>query len=179
MPTLHPPATTPAPAPAPAPSQPTPPPCPLLSVHQLTFIGKWSGDAAAGVAKRTKNAGFGLIELNVSNPSDVLCCVPATRDALGEAGLVACGSLGLTVDADIGSPDPAPRARGLAVLRRAVDAVAALAEGGGPAYPYLCGVNYSKLDKYGGPLTPEQRGHAHDSLRVATTYAADKGVVRG
>ncbi len=123
-----------------------------LGVHALVWVGDWSEQSARFAIESTRETGFDLIELALLDPSTV--DVTSTRRLLDDNGLGATCSLGLSESTDVSSEDERVVARGRDLLAAAVDA----AHGIGATH--LCGVLYSKMGKYPGPIsarsTPER-----------------------
>jgi D-psicose/D-tagatose/L-ribulose 3-epimerase len=143
----------------------------LLGVHALVWAGDWSEASARHAIASTAAAGYDLIEIPVLDPSTVDTAM--TKRLLDEYGIAATCSLGLTLDADVSSPDPYVARRGFDVLSRALDVTREI---GGS---YLGGVIYSAMAKYPGPATAPGRANCVDALRRLAADAASDGITIG
>lgn len=140
----------------------------LLGCHGLVFAGRFDADGIRESVRRTRLAGFDLIEFPLMDPFTF--DVGAARAALAEHGLAATGSLGLGEATDVSSADPAVVRAGEDLLNRAVDVLAELGS------PHLCGVIYSALRKYMEPASPRGLAHSREVLARVSRRAADAGV---
>jgi D-psicose/D-tagatose/L-ribulose 3-epimerase len=120
-----------------------------IGCHGAVWTGRWDADGIASATRRTRDAGFDLIEYPLMDPSGF--DARAARAALAETGLAGTASLGLDASTDISGPDAAAVRAGEALLERAVDTVA---DFGGS---HLCGVLYSAMQKYMAPATAAGR----------------------
>jgi D-psicose/D-tagatose/L-ribulose 3-epimerase len=139
-----------------------------LGVHALVWVGDWSEPSARFAIESTRETGFDLIEVPLLDPSTV--DVAITRRLLDDNGLGVTCSLGLSEATDVSSEDESVVARGRDLLAAAVDA----AHGIGATH--LCGVLYSKLGKYPGPISPLSRRHVVESMTWLAGRAADAGL---
>lgn len=90
--------------------------------------------------------------------------------ALADAGVSPIGMARVTAGAEVGSPDPDERARGIAVLRRAVAGIAAL---GGDQ---LNGVPYAPFGDAGRPSDPARTERAALAVGRVADEAHERGV---
>ncbi|MCU1617137.1 MAG: epimerase [Frankiales bacterium] len=118
-----------------------------IGCHGLVWTGTYDADGIRHAVRKTRDAGFDLIEFPIMDPFSF--DVATARAALDECGLAATGSLGLDESTDISSEDRSAVRAGEALLDRAVDV---LAELGGE---HLCGIIYSAMRKYMEPATPQ------------------------
>ncbi len=139
-----------------------------LGLHALVWVGDWSPDSAKHAISSTAALGFDLIEVPLLDPASVDTAM--TRALLDEHGLGATCSMGLDPSADVTSEDPAVVARGRDLLTRAVDVAA------GIGATDLCGVLYSVLAKYPGPISERSRAHVVESMTWLAEYAAGSGL---
>ena len=142
-----------------------------LGVHALTWVGGWSHEQCRLACKLTKDAGYSVIEIPIFDSFQI--DIEDTSKVLKEYGLKATASLGLNFEEDINNEDPEIVAKGLKVLRHALDIVHKL---GGD---YLGGVIYSALGKYPVACTPKARANVVASLRTLAKEAQSKGVTLG
>lgn len=142
-----------------------------IGVHALVWVGGTRPDEIAQAVKRTKAAGFDLLELSL-HEMEVLD-VDDTRRALDEAGLDVACSRGLAFEADVSSDDPQVVARGEKILHESLEVVSGL---GGSI---LTGALYSALGKYGHALTDAGRANVVTVLRDLAQEAAGRGVRLG
>jgi D-psicose/D-tagatose/L-ribulose 3-epimerase len=142
-----------------------------LGVHALVWVGGWTEADARRAVEATAAAGFDLLEIPVLDPTTVDAGL--TRKLLGEYGLKAACSLGLSFDADISSPDPDVARRGRELLGAALDVTRDIDA------TYLGGVIYSALGKYPGPATPQGHRHCVESLAWLADRAAADGITLG
>ena len=139
-----------------------------LGVHALVWVGDWLPASAKHAISSTANLGFDLIEVPLLDPASIDTAM--TRSLLDDHGLQASCSLGLDPDADVSSEDPAVVARGRDLLARAVDVTA------GIGATNLCGVLYSVLAKYPGPISERSRANVVESLAWLAERAAGSGL---
>jgi D-psicose/D-tagatose/L-ribulose 3-epimerase len=142
-----------------------------IGVHALVWVGGTRPDDIAQAVRRTKAAGFDLLELSLHDMQRL--DIADTRRALDEAGLDVACSRGLAFDADVSSDDPEVVARGEKILHESLDVVAGL---GGSI---LTGALYSALGKYGRPLTDAGRANVVSVLGDLAREAAGRGVRLG
>lgn len=142
-----------------------------IGVHALVWVGGTRPDEIAQAVRRTKAAGFDLLELSL-HEMDALD-VADTRRALEETGLAVACSRGLAFDADVSSDDLEVVARGEQILHESLDVVSGL---GGSI---LTGALYSALGKYGRPLSAAGRDNVVRVLRDLAKEASGRGVRLG
>ncbi|PRB12533.1 sugar phosphate isomerase/epimerase [Microbacterium sp. MYb62] len=138
-----------------------------IGCHGLVWTGNFDADGIRLAVRKTKEAGFDLIEFPLMDPFSF--DVDVAKDALEECDLAVSASLGLSEATDVTSSDPAIVAAGEALLIQAVDVLAGL---GGQ---HFCGVIYSAMKKYMEPVTAE--GLA--SSKAAIARVADRAAARG
>lgn len=143
----------------------------LQGIHALVWAGDVSPASVEKIIVQSKKAGFNLIEFSLHEPKPL--DVAYTRALLKEHQMQVVCSRGLAFNADVSSEDPAVVARGLDLLKEAVELTHAL---GGT---YFGGVPYSALGKYPGPHTATGRKHVVETLRTLSKIARDKGVLLG
>ncbi|CAL8467552.1 g7090 [Coccomyxa elongata] len=143
----------------------------LVGIHSGVFVGDWRPQDAERAVKGAKDAGFDLIELNLSVPEEV--DADLTKQLLEKYDLQASGSLGLSRATDISSNDVEVRKNGIKLLSGAIKALKVV---GGK---YFVGVNFGAMDKYREPLTAEQWKHCVASLKEVAAEAADYGIEYG
>lgn len=139
-----------------------------LGLHALVWVGDWTPESAKHAISSTAELGFDLIEVPLLDPDAIDTAM--TRSLLEEYGLAAACSLGLDPSADVSSEDPAVVARGRDLLAKAVDTSAALGA------TDLCGVLYSVLAKYPGPISERSRAHVVESMAWLAERAAGSGL---
>jgi D-psicose/D-tagatose/L-ribulose 3-epimerase len=116
-----------------------------IGCHGLVWTGAYDADGIRTAVRKTREAGFDLIEFPLMDPFTF--DVSTAKDALQEHGIVATGSLGLNERTDISSEDGAVVRAGEDLLGRAVEVLAELGSN------HLCGIIYSAMRKYMEPAT--------------------------
>lgn len=116
-----------------------------IGCHGLVWTGTYDAEGIRRAVRKTKEAGFDLIEFPLMDPYTFDVAVAA--EALEEHGLRATGSLGLNETTDVSSEDPSAVRAGEALLGRAVEVLAELGS------DHLCGIIYSAMRKYMEPAT--------------------------
>ncbi len=142
-----------------------------IGIHALVWVGGSSTAETEYAIASSKEAGYDLIEFPVFVPSAV--DVAVTSRALRANELGARCSLGLSLDTDISSADPAVVTRGERLLNDALSVARDIGS------PYLGGVIYSALTKYMAMPTTEGRDHAIGVLRRLAERAAASGITLG
>jgi D-psicose/D-tagatose/L-ribulose 3-epimerase len=142
-----------------------------IGIHALVWVGGWSEAECRKAIESSKTAGFDLIEIPVLDPATI--DIDMTRQILQSVGLSAGCSLGLSVDTDISSTDPAIVAAGDRLLHEALN----VARGIGA--DYLGGILYSALGKYSQMPTKEGRANCVNVLRNLARDAAEEGITLG
>jgi D-psicose/D-tagatose/L-ribulose 3-epimerase len=142
-----------------------------LGIHALVWAGGWSHEECEHAVRSTHEAGYDILEIPALDPASI--DIPHTKAVLAEHGVRGVCSLGLDLDADISSPDPAVVARGQA---RLADALAVVTGIGGD---YLGGAVFSALAKYDRPLDPRGRENMITGVRTLARDAAAHGVTVG
>src|SRR5690606_37391294 len=120
-------------------------------VHALVWVGDTTPEAISEAVRRTKEAGYDLLELSLHDAKRL--DTAAARAELEAAGLGIACSRGLAFDADISSTDPAVVDRGAQLL---ADSLTTTHELGATI---LTGALYSALGKYSAPLTDAGRAN--------------------
>lgn len=139
-----------------------------LGVHALVWVGDWSEQSARFAIESTREVGFDLIELALLDPAAT--DVALTRRLLDDNGLGSTASLGLDLDADVSSEDPAVVARGRDRLAAALEVVH------GVGGTHLCGVLYSALAKYPQPASALSRRNSAEAMAWLAGECAAAGV---
>jgi len=142
-----------------------------FGVHLFLWTERFDESALPLIGK-AKRMGFDgveipLMELEVIN-------IEKTKQELKKNGVEALGSVGLSLDKDITSSDPATRRRGVDYLKRCVETTAEL---GGDA---INGVIYTAWGKITGKSrTRQEWRHSIEALKEVCHYAKDYGVALG
>ena len=139
-----------------------------LGIHALVFVSGWSQEEAARAIEHAAAAEYQYLEIPLIDPKTI--DVRQTQKALEQADIRPVTSLGLGMDTDISSDDPALVARGEAILNRAL----AVARDIGSTM--LSGVLYSALGKYQKAPTEAGRWNCTQVLRRLADRAADSGM---
>ncbi|WP_282847657.1 sugar phosphate isomerase/epimerase family protein [Microbacterium oxydans] len=139
-----------------------------IGCHGLVWTGNFDAEGIRLAVRKTKEAGFDLIEFPLMDPFSF--DVAVAKDALEEYGLNVSASLGLSEATDVTSSDPAIVAAGEALLIKAVDVLADL---GGK---HFCGVIYSAMKKYMEPVTTEGLASSRDVIARVADHASERGV---
>lgn len=139
-----------------------------IGCHGLVWTGTYDADGIRLAVRKTKEAGFDLVEFPLMDPFSF--DIDAARQALEEHGIAATGSLGLNESTDISSEDPDAVRAGEALLSRAVDVLAALGS------EHLCGIIYSAMRKYMEPATEAGVRNSQHVLAGIAAKGADLGV---
>ncbi|MFF1539276.1 sugar phosphate isomerase/epimerase family protein [Microbacterium sp. NPDC058269] len=139
-----------------------------IGCHGLVWTGNFDAEGIRLAVRKTKEAGFDLIEFPLMDPFSF--DVSVAKDALEEYDLAVSASLGLSEVTDVTSSDPAIVAAGEALLIKAVDVLADL---GGQ---HFCGVIYSAMKKYMEPVTAEGLASSRAAIARVADHAARRGV---
>ncbi|HLU56909.1 MAG TPA: sugar phosphate isomerase/epimerase [Pseudonocardia sp.] len=142
-----------------------------IGVHALVWVGDTTPEAISEAVRRTKEAGYDLLELSLHDAKRL--DTAAARAELEAAGLGIACSRGLAFDADISSTDPAVVDRGAQLL---ADSLTTTHELGATI---LTGALYSALGKYSAPLTDAGRANVVRVLRDLAAEAAKLGMTLG
>ncbi|KAK9790359.1 hypothetical protein WJX73_006466 [Symbiochloris irregularis] len=142
-----------------------------VGIHSQVWVGGWSPKEAEHAISGTKDAGYDLIELNVSEPDKFDAAM--TKELLQKYGIKGSGSLGLSKATDISSSDSSIRHAGKELLSNSMKI---LRDVGGK---YFVGVNFCAMDKYTTPCSTEQWNTCRDSLKELCKEAADYGLIYG
>ena len=128
-----------------------------LGVHALVFVSGWSQKEAARAIDRAQASGYQYLEIPLIDPKAIN--VKRTRKALESAGIKPITSLGLSMETDISSDDPAAVSRGETHLNNALTVARDLGS------TMLSGVIYSALGKYQKASTDIGRWNCVQALR--------------
>ena len=142
-----------------------------IGIHALVWVGGWTPDEARHAISATAEAGYDIIELAAIEPADFDAGL--TARLLAEHGLAAVATLGLDDGTDVSSDDDAVVAAGRRRLNQALNLVRDV---GGD---YLGGVIFSKLGRYGAPVTERGRAHSVESIALLADRAAASGITLG
>ncbi len=142
-----------------------------LGVHALVWTGGWSPDEAELAISSTARAGFDLIEIPALDPSRI--DIADTRSRLDAHGLQAGVSLGLALDTDINSEDPALIDAGRQTLMNALGVAR------GVQASYLGGVIFSAMAKYLHPTTEASRRNSAAVIKELAQEAANDDITIG
>lgn len=140
----------------------------LIGCHALVFTGEFDSPGIESSVKRARHAGFDLIEFPLMEPATFDSAT--ARRTLEAEGLQATASLGLPLEADISSDDPASVAAGRRLLDVALEKTA---EMGGF---HLCGVLYGSMRKHMAPASPSGRASSVAALRTLADRASSLGI---
>jgi len=139
-----------------------------IGCHGLVWTGNYDPDGIRLAVRKTKEAGFDLIEFPLMDPFSF--DVDAAKEALDAYGITATGSLGLDQATDISSDDPRAVEAGEALLTRAVEVLAELGS------EHLCGIIYSAMMKYMEPATTTGIANSQAVLGRIAAQGAERGV---
>ncbi|HEX2053960.1 MAG TPA: sugar phosphate isomerase/epimerase family protein [Actinomycetota bacterium] len=139
-----------------------------LGLHAMVWVGGWSPEECRYAAAKTAEAGYGLIEIPALEPESM--DAGETRKALEEHGLQAACSLGLTLETDVSSADPATVRRGEERLASALEFASSVGA------THLTGVLYGALTKYPAPAAEKNRANSVSAIRRLADAARPAGV---
>ena len=142
-----------------------------LGVHALVFSGGTSPEEITEIVRRTKEAGYDVLELSLHDAPSL--DVAAARAEIDAAGLDVVCSRGLAFAADVSSDDPAVVAKGATLLQDSLQITHGL---GGT---HFTGALYSALGKYGAPLSAAGRANVVATLQELAKEAEAKGMTLG
>jgi D-psicose/D-tagatose/L-ribulose 3-epimerase len=142
-----------------------------LGVHALVWVGDTSPASVEYAIRKTRDAGFDLLEFSLHDSLNL--DVAQARTHLADAGLTVACSRGLAFDADVSSDDPTIVERGEKLLH---DSLAITADLGGT---HFTGALYSALGKYNHPLTDGGRRNVVSVLRGLAREARSRGITLG
>src|SRR4051812_27831269 len=128
----------------------------LIGCHALVWTGEFGAEGIKSSVRRTKEAGFDLVEFPLMDPDTFDSA--AARRALDDAGLSAAASLGLPEHADVSSEDPGVVAAGSRLLRTALERTAEMGA------PQLCGVLYGSMKKHMAPMSARGRANSVEAI---------------
>jgi D-psicose/D-tagatose/L-ribulose 3-epimerase len=141
----------------------------ILSVHTALWNRSWSDDVVPFVEAASR-AGFAGAEVSLLGDDAGFARVATVAS---ELGVHLTATTGLSPDTDVGSHDPAVRARGVDALRRAIRSTEVLGA------RQLSGVIYGAW----GVTDPDRRDErlelAAEALRAVAPEARDAGVTLG
>jgi len=139
-----------------------------LGVHALVWSGGWDEAAARHAISSAAAAGFDLIEIPILDPFGIDAAM--TRRLLDEHGMQSACSMGLPAHADVSSEQPSVLTAGKEVLARAVEVTHEIGA------THLCGVLYSQLAKYPGPVSDRSRAHVVEAVQWLAARAEQASV---
>jgi D-psicose/D-tagatose/L-ribulose 3-epimerase len=139
-----------------------------LGVHALVWSGSWEEAAARHAISSAAAAGFHLIETPILDPFGIDTAM--TRRLLDEYGMQSACSMGLPAHADVSSEQPSVLAAGKEMLARAVEVTHEIGA------THLCGVLYSQLTKYPGPVSDRSRAHVVEAVQWLAARAEQASV---
>mgnify|MGYP003348880008 CR=1 FL=1 len=139
-----------------------------LSIHAYVYLPAWSTAGAAQALPRAAAAGYQRMVVPLRDFAAI--DPPAIARLFEQAGLQPSNSANLLPDADLSSPDPDVRARGLARLRQSLR----LARDMGSTH--VGGVLYGVLRKHERAASPAQWQWAADSLATLGEEARGMGI---
>ncbi|MGI9419200.1 MAG: sugar phosphate isomerase/epimerase family protein [Geminicoccaceae bacterium] len=142
-----------------------------LGVHALVFVSGWSQEEAARAIEHAAANDYQYLEIPLIDPRAI--DVAETRKALARAGIKPITSLGLAMDSDISSDDPATVSRGEALLGDALSVARDLGS------TMLSGVLYSALSKYQRAPTEAGRWNCVQALGRLAEKANEAGMTIG
>ncbi len=128
-----------------------------LGIHALVFVSGWSQSEVARAIDRAQASGYQYLEIPLIDPKVI--DVKRTLKALESAGIKPITSLGLAMNTDISSDDPASVSRGETLLNEALTVACDLGS------TMLSGVLYSALSKYQKASTDVGRWNCAQVLR--------------
>jgi len=139
-----------------------------LGVHALLWSGGWDEAAARHAISSAAAAGFDLIEIPILDPFGIDAAM--TRRLLEEHGMQSACSMGLPAHADVSSEQPSVLTAGKEMLARAVEVTHEIGA------THLCGVLYSQLAKYPGPVSDRSRAHVVEAVQWLAARAEQASV---
>ncbi len=139
-----------------------------LGVHALVWSGGWDEAAARHAISSAAAAGFDLIEIPILDPFGIDAAM--TRRLLEEHGMQSACSMGLPAHADVSSEQPSVLTAGKEMLARAVEVTHEIGA------THLCGVLYSQLAKYPGPVSDRSRAHVVEAVQWLADRAEQASV---
>lgn len=144
---------------------------PKIGIHASVWTGVLTPETLAESIRRTRAAGFDLLEIPLLNPAGF--DVEGALSTLSEDPIELAGSLGLGPTTDISSDDRVRVAAGERLLRDALDVLSALGA------RHLVGVIYGAMTKQPAPCTPTARRAGIEALRRVADHAAQLGIELG
>ena len=142
-----------------------------LGVHALVFVSGWSQEEAARAVDHAASNDYQYLEIPLIDPKAI--DVAKTRRALARADIRPITSLGLGMNNDISSDDPATVSRGEALLGSALSVARDLGS------TMLSGVLYSALGKYRKAPNEACRWNCIHALGRLAEKAKDAGMTIG
>lgn len=143
----------------------------LIGCHGSVWTGTFDAQGIELSIRRTREAGFELIEIPLLHPEEV--DAEAVRNLLERYGLAATASLGLSERTDLSSEDRQIVAAGERLLGNCLEIVSDI---GGT---HLVGVIYCAMGKYLLPPTTLNRQHSVDAIGRLARRAEQLGVRLG
>lgn len=139
-----------------------------FGVSLLLWTDKFDSESVELIPK-VGGMGFEAVEIPIFDPAAV--DLKATKEALGETGLIPIGGVIMSPERDPISDDPSVRRGAIDYLKACVDITAEL---GGEI---LCGPMYSPVGKLvGRPRTEEEWRRAVETIGEVADHAASKNV---
>jgi D-psicose/D-tagatose/L-ribulose 3-epimerase len=139
-----------------------------IGCHALVFTGEFDSRGIDRSVRRARTAGFDLIEFPLMEPETFDS--ETARRALEAEGLRATASLGLPLEADVSSDDPAVVEAGRRLLDVALDRTAEMG-----AF-HLCGVLYGSMRKHLAPASATGRANSVAAIAALADKAASLGI---
>ena len=143
----------------------------LIGCHGLVFTGVFDKNGFDKCARMTAEAGYNLLELPLLDPYSF--DTASAKKSLAPFKLAISASMGHNLESDISSADDDVVALGEAKLNKILEILTELES------PYLTGVLYSALNKYGEPQTDKGRHNSIDVLRRVAERGQSLGVALG
>lgn len=138
-----------------------------IGIHLSYWQVKWSDDLFPLIGK-AKQAGFKVAEFPLLMPED-LDYTGLKQELDRQQMLASCGT-GLSLDADITSPDAAVRQNGLKFLNACIEGAAQLGS------PILAGVNYAPWGMFPKDDLDDRKKRCVDSLQQVAAVAEREGI---
>jgi D-psicose/D-tagatose/L-ribulose 3-epimerase len=138
------------------------------SIHPAAWIARWTNENAPRALAQAADLGFDHVVVPLRRFEDI--DPPAIGRAFERVGLTPVNAAGQTREADISSPDPATRGRGLERLRSAIR----LARDMGSRY--VGGVLYSALCKFEHAAPAGALDASAESIAIVAEEARASGI---
>lgn len=141
---------------------------PRYGIHAMVWVGGWSNEEAEKAIIAAARTGYDILEIPLLDPNAI--DLAHTRMLLDREKIVGNVSLGLAPEADVSSTDRETVARGAALLRKALEATAAL---GGT---HFGGVIFSALKKYSTAASDAGRANSVAVIKELAQEAKKSGI---